>query len=129
MRHADLIQQLIEGWNRGDLDGVFSLYTGDAELRTGTHWPEQATYRGREAIRESSEEWASLWQSLQVRLETMEEHGDKVVVSGAWKMRGAASGVDGEMPIFILFTVRDGKIALLEWFPDHDSAVAAARGD
>ena len=43
-------------------------------------------------------------------------------------MRGAASGVDGQMPIFILFTFRDGKIAVLEWFPGRDEAVAAARG-
>jgi len=48
---------------------------------------------------------------------------------GAWVMRGAVSGVSGEMPDFIVFTLRDGKIAVLEWFADHDSAVAAARGD
>jgi hypothetical protein len=30
------------------------------------------------------------------------------------------------MPIFILFTFREGKIALLEWFEDRDTAVAAA---
>ena len=27
-----------------------------------------------------------------------------------------------------MFTFRDGKIAVLEWFADHDTAVAAARG-
>jgi len=32
-------------------------------------------------------------------------------------------------PLFIVFTFRDGKIAVLEWFADHDTAVAAARGD
>ncbi len=46
---------------------------------------------------------------------------------GAWRMRGAASGIDGEMPIFIVFTFRDDKIAVLEWFADRDTAVAAAR--
>jgi hypothetical protein len=42
-------------------------------------------------------------------------------------MRGVASGIGGEMPIFILFTIRDGKIAVLEWFANRDTAVAAAR--
>jgi hypothetical protein len=32
------------------------------------------------------------------------------------------------MPIFILFTFRERRIAVLEWFADRDSAVAAARG-
>jgi hypothetical protein len=31
------------------------------------------------------------------------------------------------MPFVILLTLRDGKIAVLEWFTDHDEAVAAAR--
>jgi ketosteroid isomerase-like protein len=50
-------------------------------------------------------------------------------VTGAWRMRGAASGIDGSMEIFIVFTFQDGKIAALEWFADHDTALAAARGD
>ena len=129
MRHAELIQDLISGWNARDLDRVFELYTEDAEMRTGPHWPEQATYRGQEAIRATSEEWASLWEALQVEIDGLDEYGDKVVATGAWRMRGAASGVGGEMAIFILFTVRDGKIAAVEWFEDRDTAVAAARGD
>jgi ketosteroid isomerase-like protein len=38
------------------------------------------------------------------------------------------SGMEGTMPIHIVFTVRDGRIARVEWFSDHDRAVAAARG-
>ena len=129
MGHADLIHQLIGAWNAGDLDTVFELYTEDAEMRTGPHWPERVTYRGREEIRATSQDWASLWEALQVEVDALEEFGDNVVVTGAWRMRGAASGVGGEMPIVIMFTVRGGKIALVEWFEDHDAAVAAARGD
>ena len=44
-----------------------------------------------------------------------------MVVTGAWRMRGAASGIDGVMPIFILFTFREGRIAVLEWFEDRDT--------
>jgi len=127
MSHADLIHELTGKWNAGEVDSVFELYTEDAEIRTGPHWPEQSTYRGREAIRESSAEWASMWDNLQIEVDSLDEYGDKMVVTGAWRMRGAASGIDGSMPIFIVFTFRDGKIAALEWFADHDTAVAAAR--
>jgi ketosteroid isomerase-like protein len=129
MSHADLIHELTGMWNSGDVDSVSQLYTEDAEIRTGPHWPEQATYRGRDAIRDTSAEWASLWETLQIEVDSIEEHGHRAVVTGAWRMRGAASGIDGEMPIFIVFTFRDGKIATLEWFADHDTAVAAAGGD
>jgi ketosteroid isomerase-like protein len=128
MGNSDVIRELIRTWNSGDLEGALALYTDDAELHTGSHWPEQTTYRGRDAIRASSEEWAAMWERLEIVIDTLEEHGDKVMATGAWVMRGAASGAYGEMPSFIVFTLRDGKIAVLEWFADRDSAVAAARG-
>jgi ketosteroid isomerase-like protein len=129
MSHADLIRELTGMWNSGDVDSVSDLYTEDAVIRTGPHWPEQATYRGRDAIRETSAEFASMWETLQIELDAIDEYGGRAVVTGAWRMRGAASGIDGEMPIFIVFTFRDGKIAALEWFADHDTAIAAARDD
>ena len=128
MGNADLIRKLTAMWNSGDVDSVSDLYTEDAEIRTGPHWPEVTTYRGREAIRATSAEWASMWETLQIEIDSLEEYGDRLVATGAWRMRGAASGVGGEMPIFIAFTFRDGKIAVLEWFADRDTAVAAARG-
>jgi ketosteroid isomerase-like protein len=129
MGNADVIRELTRRWNSGDLDGALELYNDDAEMRTGAHWPEATTYRGREEIRATTEDWASMWEKVQIELDSLEEHGDKIVATGSWVMRGAASGVDGEMGIFIVFTLRDGKIAVLEWFPDHDSAVAAAGGN
>ena len=126
MGNLDVIRELIRRWNSGDLDGALELYTDDAEIRTGPHWPEVTTYRGREAIRDTTLEWASMWEKLQLEVGTFEEFGEQMVVTGTWRMRGAASGVDGEMPIFILFTFREGRIALLEWFADRETAVAAA---
>jgi len=128
MSHADIIRELIAKWNSGDVESVYELYTEDAEIRTGPHWPEQATYRGRKAIRESSAEWAALWDSLQIEIDTLEEYGDKLVATGAWRMRGRSSGIDGSMPMYIVFTFRDGKIAVLEWFENRDTAIADARG-
>jgi len=89
----------------------------------------RAGHRGRATIRETSRDWASLWEALQLEVDSLDEYGDKVAATGAWRMTGAASGIGGEMPIFIVFTVRDGKIAAVEWFEDHHTAIAAARGD
>ncbi len=68
-----------------------------------------------------------MWESLQIEVDQLEEYGHKLLATGAWRMRGAASGIDGSMPIFIVFTLRGGKIAVLEWFANRDTALAAAR--
>ena len=67
---------------------------------SGEHWPEaNQVMEGKDAFRESTQEWLEVWKS-----------------------------VEGTMPIHMVLTVRDGRIARLEWYPDHDRAVAAARG-
>src|ERR671914_2610753 len=127
MGNADVIRELTRRWNSGDLAGALELYTEDAELHTGPHWPEQTTYRGRHAINESSEEWASLWDRIGIVIDEVETFGDQVAAEGAWNTRGRTSGVSGTMPVATLCTIRRGKIASLEWFTDYDAAVAAAR--
>jgi ketosteroid isomerase-like protein len=125
--NIDVIKELTRLWNEGDTEAVLRLYAGDAVTQTGPHWPEQATYRGHDEIRASMDEWQAMWETTSVVVDELEEVGaDQVIAVGAWRMRGRASGIDGEMPIFILFTVRDGKVARLEWHSDRDSAKAAA---
>jgi hypothetical protein len=55
---------------------------------------------GKAAFHESIDEWLSVWESI---------------------------AVEGTMPIHIVFTVRDGKIARVDWCQDHEQAVATAR--
>jgi uncharacterized protein (TIGR02246 family) len=127
MSNADVIHELTRLWNEGDTEAVLALYAEDAVQVTGPHWPEQATYAGHDAIRAAMEDWQTMWETTRVVVDSLEERGDdKVVAIGAWHIRGRASGIEGEMPLFILFTVRDGKVARLEWFENRDSAVAAA---
>jgi ketosteroid isomerase-like protein len=129
MGNADVIRELTRLWNAGDQEGVLQMYAEDAVQQTGPHWPERATYRGHAAIRAAMDEWQTMWETTSLAVESLEEVGpDQVVALGAWHIRGRASGIEGEMPLFILFTVREGKVTRLEWFEDRDSAVAAARG-
>jgi ketosteroid isomerase-like protein len=128
MSNVEVIHELVSRWNAGDFDSVLDLYTEDAEMHTGPEWPEPASYYGRDEIRAGTEEWRSVWETVTIEMAELHEHGDKVAAIGAWKIRGGASGVGGEMPIVILFTLRDGKIAVLEWLLHRDEAIAAARG-
>jgi ketosteroid isomerase-like protein len=125
--NIEVIQELTRLWNEGDDEGLLALYAEDAVQQTGPHWPEQSTTRGHAAIRAGMEEWKESWETAQLTVESLEEIGsDMVLAIGAWHIRARASGVEGEMPLFILFTLRDGRVTRLEWFEDRDSAVAAA---
>jgi ketosteroid isomerase-like protein len=89
--------------------------------------PERHVLQGKAAFRESIDEWLSVWESVAVETDHVEVYGDRVVARGAWRSTGRMSGVEGRMPIHIVFTVRDGKIARVDWCQDHEQAVATAR--
>jgi uncharacterized protein (TIGR02246 family) len=127
MSNVELIHQLAERWNAGDVEGVVELYAEDALMVNGPDWPEQTPRRGRDGVRTNIEEWRGVWESSEIELGNVEAFGDRLVVQGAWITRGRSSGVTGRMPANMVCTVRDGKIASLEWFASYDSALAAAR--
>jgi ketosteroid isomerase-like protein len=127
---VDIVLQSAERWNAGDFEGMFDLYSEDLVVVTGEHWPEaNVTTEGKDAFRESTKDWLSVWEQIQLETDHVEAFGDRVVARGHWLSTGRVSGVEGKMPIHMVLTVRDGKIARLEYYPDHQSAVAAARGD
>jgi ketosteroid isomerase-like protein len=126
---TEIIRQLADRWNAGDVEGALELFTEDAVMLSGPDWPEQVTWRGHEGIRANMEEWLSVWESSQVEFGGLEIHGDRIAGRGVWETRGRASGAAGRMPFAAVVEVRDGKIAVFEWFTDYDAAVAAARGE
>ena len=125
--HEALVRLLVERWNAGDVEGALALYHEDAVQRPGPEWPEQDVVVGREQLAANMDYWREAWQTIDVEIGGIETHGDKVVGQGEWKQRGRVSGVEGTTPFSIVLTLRDGKIAVIEWFTDHDAAVAAAR--
>jgi ketosteroid isomerase-like protein len=127
MDNADLIRQLAERWNAGDVEGAVNLYADDAVITSGSEWPEQTEWKGHDAIRGSMEEWGAIWETSLVEMGPIERYGDRILATGTWRNRGLTSGAEASMPFSILFSFRDGKIAVHEWFIDHDAAVAAAR--
>ena len=127
MEPLEIVRRLTQRLNDGDLDGMFALYHDDVVMTPSPHWPETVQLKGKDAFRKNTEEWLGAWGSVQLETKDVEAYGDRVAAHGSWVSTGRVSGLEGSMPIYMVFTVRDGRIAHLEWFEDHDSALAAAR--
>jgi ketosteroid isomerase-like protein len=72
-----------------------------------------------EDVREAMDELAQ-------PLEFIEASGDRVLIPTRQSGRGRESGVPFDLDYFLLFTIRDGKVRNLEFFPDHAEAFEAA---
>jgi ketosteroid isomerase-like protein len=85
--------------------------------------PDGDVYHGREAFGRFFERWFGTWDDLQFTPERFFEDGDRVLVLFRLQGRGKGSGVPVVIQAADIWTVRDGKIASLEGFPDRAEAL------
>ena len=85
----DIVRRSAECWNAGDFEGMFELYADDLVVVTGEHWLEaNVTTEGKDAFRESTRDWLSVWESIEMETDHVEAHGDRVVAGGHWRSKG-----------------------------------------
>jgi len=82
-------------------------------------------FRGHDGVRESWERWLENFDEYGVEIESIEDHGDRVMVTAVEHGRGSASGADVSARVHILCTFRDGKILRYQEFYDAADARAA----
>jgi uncharacterized protein len=123
---------MYESINARDYDQGFALLTDDFE----GHEPAQAfhgdTHSGYEEIRQRLETQLEVFDEFAIEPEEFHQDGDLVAVPVRQRARGGGSGVEVEIRIGHLWTVRDGRIARLEVFGARNDAVRAlerARAD
>jgi ketosteroid isomerase-like protein len=106
--------------NDGDFERMLELWDQDVEVvRLGGGEP----LRGRSAIRS----WL-VPEAIDQRGEPIEfrDLGGRVLVTCDWRVHGRGSGVDIDTRLYMLFTMRAGKVARMENFADEQMALEAA---
>jgi ketosteroid isomerase-like protein len=83
------------------------------------------TFRGHDGVRESWERWLEGFDQYGFEIESIDDLGERVLVTAVEHGRGTASGVDVSARVHILCTFRDGKILRYEEFYDEADARAA----
>ena len=108
-----------------DLDAARDLMHPDFEMEQLPLHPEAGTYRGAKAT-ESMEAWAASFDEFRWEAEDFVDAGDRVVV--VIREWGRPYGTDVELDhrYGAVYTVRDGKVARLQWFHDKQQALASA---
>jgi ketosteroid isomerase-like protein len=118
------VRRLLRAFNNGDVEALV------AECDPGVEWEEQSIpgvdpiFRGHDGVRR----WAGLvmgqeLDSLEGRIEWIEEADDAVLASVVIEGEGSSSGVRVQMHVCLVLTFRAGKLARREVF----ETVAEAR--
>jgi ketosteroid isomerase-like protein len=130
---VELLEGLFAGVQNLDKEAVLALLPQmiselcDPEIE----WIEDPTradarvFRGHDGVRASWERWLENFDEYGFEVESITDHGDRVLVAGAEHGRGRASGADVAARVHVVCTFRDGKILRYEEFYDEQHALAA----
>lgn len=124
----EVIRQLYEGWNGGDVDGMLALYHPDAVFDASDRIFNPDVYRGHEELRRFSAEVDRDWERWQVEIErVIELDPERLLVLMRSRARGRASGIElEEHSSATIWTIREGLVMHAKLFSDRADAFAAA---
>jgi len=124
---VDLVRQIIDALNRGDVEAMLARMDPDFEWRPLENSPVSRNYRGREHVRRYVEDWLSTFDNLRLELGEPSAVGDHVVVVVRGHGRGRASGVELYSRFCQVWTVRRGRAVRMEEFATRGQGLAALR--
>jgi ketosteroid isomerase-like protein len=116
---VQLVEELIDAWNRRDLAGALERLHPECELH-----PVEAIgpVRGHEEFASGFEGWFEAFESFSTDPEDFIGQGDQVLVPVIQRARGKGSGVEVQQRFFQLFTVRDGLVVRFDEYADEAEA-------
>ncbi|HEY1237015.1 MAG TPA: nuclear transport factor 2 family protein [Solirubrobacterales bacterium] len=123
-----LIDELLEKWNSGDVDGFFDVVGPDFEFRPDPSFPDTGPYRGEE-LRRWLHEWQGTWEGNRLELLGVTDHGPAVTLDSRWHL--LATGRAEEVPvqdftIVVWFDGDDRPLGMAAFF-DRERALEEAR--
>lgn len=116
--NVEILRAAFEAWNRGDLDALLDLWGEEAGFYLLRAQLEGRPYRGHEGLRRFVAELAEEWTDVRFEIDELRDTGEHVVGSGRFRARGRTSGLDLDVPLGVIGTVRSERIVYGRMFSD-----------
>ena len=125
--HDEIIRRLVAAFNERDAEAMFPDLDPDAEIYPLRAQLEGKAYRGHAGAREMLADLAEDWESMVFEIDELRAaDDDQVVLLGRLITRGRASRMDLDVPIALLWRLRDGKVVYGKTFSEPAEALRAA---
>lgn len=117
-QNVEIVQASVDAWNAGDMDAVGELLAPGVILWMPEGWPEPGPFIGRDAVLRQGVQMRETWDADAAEaISDFVDVADHVVVRFIWRTSGR--GPDSNLEFTILYTLRKGRIFLMEYFWDH----------
>jgi ketosteroid isomerase-like protein len=124
--NVEIVRRIYEAWGQGD----FRTRIGDLDehvvLVIQPDFPEFGVFLGLDGVRDYMRRFLDQWDQLTIQATHLRAVGDTVLAAIVQHGKGRASGVEGDIRYYQLFTFRGEKIVRLESILDEAAALEAA---
>jgi ketosteroid isomerase-like protein len=125
--NVEVVHAAYDAWNRGDLQAVLHY------LHPGLEWEENPdvypgldpVYRGHEGFLKRQRDGFDVWEWIRVEDQEFIDAGEHVVVFLHVMAKGRHSGIEVEMRLYDVFTLRDEKVIRHRLYADRAEALEA----
>jgi ketosteroid isomerase-like protein len=130
--NVEIVRRVYDAAARSDSAAIFALYDAEVELDNTRIFVGRAggIYRGHDGLRRFFREWHEAWERIEYDFDELIDAGDEHVVSVVTRRaRGQSSGVEVDLGLALLWTIRDARVVRVMWFRTRDEALEAAGPD
>ena len=120
--NVEIVRRAYESLARRDWDGLWAAAHPDFQLHTQL----QGSYRGPDEAQRFAEDRFAVFESWEAEPDEFLESGDQVVVFVTQRAQPQGTSAVIEIKTGDLWTLRDGKVLMLETFPQREKALEAA---
>jgi ketosteroid isomerase-like protein len=125
--NVEIVRRCYEFWTNRDFSLLTEVVDPDAVLDLSRNVFNPGIHRGFDDFRRFLEQVDEVWENFQIQPEELIDGGDHVVAASRMSGRGRGSGVEVEMQLFAVWTLRDGKVLRLAGgYRDRVEALEAA---
>ena len=128
--NVEVVRHVWDAAARGDAAAVLALYDADVvwDVSRGPlgGLAGSGVYHGHAGLSSFFRSWRQAWDDVDYELDELIDAGEHVITVGRQRGRGRASGIGFEgAGQSAVWTVRDGKIASVVWYPSREAATEA----
>ncbi len=123
--NVELVQHFYAAWERGDMEWILDHSDPEIEIVQPPEVPDAKSYRGREGLLQSFEDWPKQWEEFRAELiQTIDVDEDRVISVNRQYLR--ARDIDLQEELAFLHTMQDGRLTRVDMFLSLDKARKAA---
>jgi ketosteroid isomerase-like protein len=124
--NLQVVRAVFDAFSRGDEPAMLEPFDQSVVFTPLPNAPDVQSFHGHEGLLQGIAQTTEIWDDFSVELREMRDFDDHVLASLRWWGRGPSSGIQMEVDICALCTLRKGKIVRWQFFPSEQQALEAA---